>query len=763
MIKRVFIKQTDAEWPASPSQKHQSTHSFARELKKSKRYAYLSALHFMRSVFVLPRSALWGGGLALKIITVGNIRKVFGHARRGNYSVIATAIRNLWEQNRIASLDSFENVEYEEFRCEPLHSGQPLVSGIIPCFIYGRYVEDAVDSVLRQTLKHVEVIVVDGGSTDQFTIEVLRKLERPRTRVFFQNGRHLVGDNRNFGINQATGRYICCLDADDMLEPTYLEKAVFLLEMYGYDVTSTAIRFFGTKSGTLGILPTPELRAMVQGNHVLTCAVFRRLLWEKSGGYFDVGLGQEHIAEDWDFWIRLAALGARIRNISGEALFNYRIHQNGSLSSSAGVKSVADQGKVIIKRNHDLLTPAAYSLSTKQKERLLRANSQSTALTQSMLNLDLAGSDLTLMLVIPYMLVGGAERLLSQITGYLVRHSWRVIIITTDNQDASHGDAIDWFQKHTSEVYALPRFLQPSEWQDFIEHLIISRRPDCFLTAGSQFFYELLPILTERYPMIAIVDLLFNTFGHVESHLRYKDFYTFALAESDDVLQWYLESGWEKNRVRKLTSGVDLALYRPRPKPMELVDYFGITPAEFVVGFSGRLSPEKAPEVFIEIARLCKGVPNLRFMMTGGGPMTDEISNLVANLPFNVRFDFVGIVDDVTPYLALYDILVLPSRLDGRPLVVLEALACGIPVIASRIGALPEVIVNDYNGYLCAPAVATEFAANISILASDRLRVEKLKVGARTFAEQNLDAEVSFAYYENSFREAINFRRNYNG
>lgn len=704
-----------------------------------------------------------GGGLALKIITVSNIRKGLGHARRGNYSVIATAIRNLWEQKRINILDSFENVEYEEFRCEPLHPGQPLVSVIIPCFNYGRYVEDAVDSVLRQTLKHVEVIVVDGGSTDQFTIEVLRKLERPRTRVFFQDGRHLVGDNRNFGINQATGRYVCCLDADDTLEPTYLEKAVFLLEMYGYDVTSTAIRFAGAKSGTVRILPTPDLRAMVQGNHVLTCAVFRCLLWAKSGGYFDVGLGQEHVAEDWDFWLRLAALGARIRNISGEALFNYRVHQNGSLSSSAGVKSIADQGKAIIKRNQDLLTTAAYRLSTKQKKRRLRANSPETALTHSMLNVDLAGRDLTLMLVIPYMLVGGAERLLSQMTGYLVRHGWRVIVVTTDNQDDSHGDSADWFQQHTSEVYALPRFLQPAEWQDFVEHLIISRLPDCLLTAGSQFFYELLPILTERYPTIAMVDLLFNTIGHVESHLRYKDFYTFALAENDDVLQWYLDSGWEKNRVRKLTSGVDLTLYRPRPKPVELVACYGITPADFVVGFSGRLSPEKAPEVFIEIARLCQGVPNLRFMMTGGGTMRDEIRKLVSNLPSNVRFDFVGIVDDVTPYLALYDILVLPSRLDGRPLAVLEALACGIPVVASRIGGLPEVIVDDCNGYLCAPAVAAEFAAHISTLASDRPRVEKLKVGARTFAEKHLDAEVSFAYYENSFREAINYRRSHSG
>src|SRR5665647_2450934 len=107
----------------------------------------------------------------------------------------------------------------------------------------------AVDSVLHQTLMDLEVIIVDGGSSDQSTVVVLRSLERPRTRVLFRGSRHLVGDNRNFGIAEARGRYICCLDADDTLEPTYLEKAVFLLEMYGYDVVSTAIRFAGARSG----------------------------------------------------------------------------------------------------------------------------------------------------------------------------------------------------------------------------------------------------------------------------------------------------------------------------------------------------------------------------------------------------------------------------------------------------------------------------------------------------------------------------------
>ena len=117
-----------------------------------------------------------------------------------------------------------------------LTQDQPLVSVIIHCFNYGNYIIDAVESILAQTLKNVEIIVVEGGSTDVATVETVRGILRPRTTVLFREGRHLVGDNRNYGIAKAKGRYICCLDADDTLDPTYLEKAVFHLETYGYDI-----------------------------------------------------------------------------------------------------------------------------------------------------------------------------------------------------------------------------------------------------------------------------------------------------------------------------------------------------------------------------------------------------------------------------------------------------------------------------------------------------------------------------------------------
>ena len=207
----------------------------------------------------------------------------------------------------------------------------PLVSVVIPCFNYGSFVHQAIDSVLAQTLSSVEIIVVEGGSTDGVTAEIVRNIYRPRTRVIMQDRPTLVGANRNTGIAAARGLYICCLDADDTIDPTYLEKAVYILETHRYDVVSTGMRFIGARTGTMDVIANPTLKDLTEGNHLSTCGVFTRKLWEITGGFVDTGKGIDHIAEDWDFWVRVAATGARIRNITGEHLFNYTIQPGGCL------------------------------------------------------------------------------------------------------------------------------------------------------------------------------------------------------------------------------------------------------------------------------------------------------------------------------------------------------------------------------------------------------------------------------------------------
>ena len=643
----------------------------------------------------------------------------------------------------------------ERFSPPAIEPDSPLVSVIIPCFNYGRFVAEAVDSALSQTLTNIEVIVVEGGSTDGETAEILRKLKRPRTRVLFQERSNLVGANRNFGISSATGRYICCLDADDTIEPTYLEKAVYLLESHRYDLVSTGIRFFGARQGTIDVLAVPTLRDMTIGNHVTTCAVFRRTLWELNGGYFDTGMGRDHVAEDWDFWLRLAAGGARIRNIAGEQLFNYRVHSGASLSSASDVRSLSEQRRQILDRRKDLLTPQAIVRSAREAARRWAAAPPGAQLFDP--GELLADQRRSLLLAVPYLLIGGAERLLASVVGFLSAQGWRVTLIATLAQP-SGPDAVGWFAAHTREIYMLPRFLDNWQHKEFVLYLLANHRFDALLLAGSRLVYDLLPQIEKLYPRLAVVDLLFNTHGHVVSHLKHRARITLAIGENPEVINWYRAHRWSVDRVRLIESGVDVAKFRAS-RPPALAEQLGVRPDDVVVGFSGRLSSEKAPETFLKIASALRHEPRLRFIMTGAGPLAERIRSEANALPAGTRLDFLGLVDDVADYFSLYDIFVLPSRVDGRPMALLEALASGCAVVASSVGGVPALIEGAKAGILCPPDDVAAFAAAISAIARDPERLNELKRRARAAAEKTLSERQTGQAYLEAIEAAIAIKR----
>src|SRR5262245_29720896 len=103
------------------------------------------------------------------------------------------------------------------------------VAVVIPCFDMGRTIEEAIDSALQQTRPVNEIIVVDDGSTDLYTRQVLAQLRRPKVRVVrtVNNG---VTKTRNYGISLTNAPYILLLDADDLLESTYVEKTAACLD-----------------------------------------------------------------------------------------------------------------------------------------------------------------------------------------------------------------------------------------------------------------------------------------------------------------------------------------------------------------------------------------------------------------------------------------------------------------------------------------------------------------------------------------------------
>lgn len=209
-------------------------------------------------------------------------------------------------------------------------SHAPMISVVVPCFDLGRFLDEAVASVLAQTWQGFEILVVDDGSTDPGTVALLDDFDRPKTRVLRTSHGGLAAA-RNHAIAQARGEYLCALDADDKLHPTYFEKALRAFEADPeLSFVSCWLEAFGERQWSWQPADC-DLPTLLARCTIATAALVRRQAVLEVGGYAtDM---PHHCNEDWDLWLSLVERGHR-GTILPEVLFYYR-QRAGSLSDHA--------------------------------------------------------------------------------------------------------------------------------------------------------------------------------------------------------------------------------------------------------------------------------------------------------------------------------------------------------------------------------------------------------------------------------------------
>jgi glycosyltransferase involved in cell wall biosynthesis len=123
-----------------------------------------------------------------------------------------------------------------------------------------------------------------------------------------------------------------------------------------------------------------------------------------------------------------------------------------------------------------------------------------------------------------------------------------------------------------------------------------------------------------------------------------------------------------------------------------------------LVGVVARLQPEKGVATFLKAAsRVAKAVPRARFIVAGGGPLRAELEALVERIGLERNVRFLGFRSDPRALIRLLDVLVVPSHTEGAPLVVLETMAAGVPVVASAVGGIPDQVSHGDDGLLVPP------------------------------------------------------------
>lgn len=207
----------------------------------------------------------------------------------------------------------------------------PLVSVIVPCYNQAGYLGEALDSVLNQTYSNWECVIVNDGSPDN-TEEIAKLFCNKDTRYRYVSQQNMgLSSARNTGVLLSKGVYILPLDADDLIDSTYIEKAVsYFIQFPNTKLVYCKANKFGKENGGWE-LPPYKYERLIWDNCIFCSAMYRRCDYDKTNGY---NTNMVHGLEDWDFWLSLLKPEDIVYRID-EILFHYRVKGVSMLTSLA--------------------------------------------------------------------------------------------------------------------------------------------------------------------------------------------------------------------------------------------------------------------------------------------------------------------------------------------------------------------------------------------------------------------------------------------
>ncbi|GAB6187968.1 glycosyltransferase [Thermopirellula anaerolimosa] len=319
---------------------------------------------------------------------------------------------------------------------------------------------------------------------------------------------------------------------------------------------------------------------------------------------------------------------------------------------------------------------------------------------------------LRVMFVITCMPVGGAETLLVEIVRRLDRRLFAPELCCLKYRGPLGevlGQEVPTFSgllAHKYDFRVLPR----------LTRLMRQRRIDAVITVGTggdKMFWGRLAAYLAGVPVIASALHSTGLPDRVEFLNRLLAPITDAfIAVAESHAQYLAEhEGCPRSRVEVVANGVDTLRFRPMPPDRQLRRSLGAEDGDHVAAIVAALRPEKNHELFLRAAvRVFAQDRAARFWIIGDGPRREALERLSATLlpPGIVRF--LGTRSDVPDLLSCADVAVLSSHMEANPLSILEAMACGKPVVATQVGSIPENVVDGVHGFLVPPGDAEMLA-----------------------------------------------------
>jgi len=231
-----------------------------------------------------------------------------------------------------------------------------------------------------------------------------------------------------------------------------------------------------------------------------------------------------------------------------------------------------------------------------------------------------------------------------------------------------------------------------------------------------------------------------------------------VLAISQEIRHVAVEGGVDPDRIRVVYSGLDFSSKAGQVDKGLIRQRYGLPDGQLLIGAVANLFPRKGYEYLLEaLSDVRNIVPHVHCIIVGEGneEYTEKLMNLVRAKDLKEFVTFAGFQPNVSEYMADFDVVVLPSILEGFGLVLLEAMAMGKPVVASRVGGIPEVVEDGVTGILVSPAHSRKLAEALIILLENSTLRQSMGEAGRKRVETLFSLERTIKAIEGSYSDLL--------
>jgi glycosyltransferase involved in cell wall biosynthesis len=228
-----------------------------------------------------------------------------------------------------------------------------------------------------------------------------------------------------------------------------------------------------------------------------------------------------------------------------------------------------------------------------------------------------------------------------------------------------------------------------------------------------------------------------------------------VIAPSKAIRNELLQAGFSNNKIFLLPNGVDVERFRPAT-PSEraaAAETFGSAGDKLVIGTVARLVHRKGIDVLLHAFATVLRTHRAQLLVVGDGELGDDLRELTHELGLDCSVSWVGLQADTSTWLRRMDVFVLPSRLEGSPNAVLEAMATGLPIVATRIGGIVDLLEDGRTGLLVPPGDAEALALALGRFLCDATFRAGLGSRARTRAVREFSLPGSIARLIDVYRD----------